>query len=170
MPCFCQFFNKAKQYRAVSSAPKSDGASNTDQTDPIRGGSAVSASELVQLKAEVWTLRNALSDATAVNNNMQDAITQAVAEKYELLDELQRAKSEIATLETERRKERNLYCQEKDKFLQEIASYRVKINELSFLVDKISQQNIDLKQSLFEANDTVCKIGHKYMKLKSSGY
>nr|XP_029725150.1 uncharacterized protein LOC109425616 [Aedes albopictus] len=170
MPCFCQFFNKSKQYRAISSTTAADGGgSSSNQTDPIRGGH-VSASELVQLKAEVWTLRNALSEATAVNNNLQDAITQTVTEKYELLDELQRSKNDFASLEAERREERNLYSQDKDKFLQEIASYRVKINKLSFLVDKISQQNIELKQSLFEANDTVCKIGQKYMKLKSLNY
>ncbi|XP_065090510.1 uncharacterized protein LOC135711566 [Ochlerotatus camptorhynchus] len=165
MPCFCQFFNKTKQYRPIE---KSAGSSS-HQTETIREGN-VSASELVQLKAEVWSLRNALSDATAVNSNMQDAITQAVAEKYELLNELQRAKNDIAALESDRQKERNLYCQEKDTFLQEIASYRAKINELSFLVDKISNQNIELKKSLLEANDTICKIGQKYMKLKSMGY
>ncbi|XP_062550338.1 uncharacterized protein LOC134215103 [Armigeres subalbatus] len=164
MPCFCQFFNKSKQHRTVTGADGAPSISNHSNFD--REGK-VSASEVVQLKAEIWTLRNALSDSTDMNNNMQDAITQAVAEKYALLDELQRAKNDVALLETERREERNLYCQEKDKFLQEIASYRVKINELSFLVDEISQQNIDLKQSLYEANDTVYRIGRKYIKIKS---
>ncbi|XP_055535037.1 uncharacterized protein LOC129724306 [Wyeomyia smithii] len=121
---------------------------------------------MVQLKAEVWSLRNSLSDSLAINNNMQDAVTQTVAEKYALLEELNGAKSEVLLLESQCRKERDLYCQEKDQFLQEIASYRMKINELSYLVDKLSEQNIELKKSLFDANDLIHKVGKKYMRLR----
>ncbi|XP_058829500.1 uncharacterized protein LOC131688904 [Topomyia yanbarensis] len=163
MPCFCKLFPKNTPYRALDNVNQSSANSTTD---PVTS-QQVSASELVQLKAEVWSLRNSLSDAISVNNNMQDAITQTVAEKYSLLDELCMAKNEMALLESQQRTERDVYCQEKDKFLQEIASYRIKINELSHLVDKISEQNIELKKSLLEANDTVYKIGRNYMKLKT---
>ncbi|XP_058466495.1 uncharacterized protein LOC131439469 [Malaya genurostris] len=160
MPCFCKFLPKSKHYCTL------DNASVNLTTEPVATTQQVSASEVVQLKAEVWCLRNSLSDSYSINSNMQDTITQTVAEKYALLEELCMAKNETALLETQHRTERDLYRQEKDRFLQEIASHRMKINELSQLVEKISEQNIQLKKSLLEANDTIYKIGRKYMKLK----
>ncbi|XP_053683069.1 uncharacterized protein LOC128733483 [Sabethes cyaneus] len=165
MPCFCQFFNKNKQYRALTDKTIQSIA-NSESSSIVPAAGQISASEMVQLKAEVWSLRNSLSDSLAINSNMQDAVTQTVAEKYALLEELNGAKSEIALLEAHSRKERDLYCQKKDQFLQEIASYRMKINELSYLVEKLSEQNIELKKSLLDANDTIYKVSKKYVHLK----
>ncbi|KAL1396377.1 hypothetical protein pipiens_010551 [Culex pipiens pipiens] len=178
MPCFCQIFNKSKQYRPVKSKTGSpqtnanvgDGtADNPTGHVPQENNSSgpVSASAVVQLKAKVWSLQNSLSDSTVINNNMQEAITETVAEKYRLLDELNQAKTEAALAEAQQDEERNRHARERDKFLREIDSYRSKINELSCLVEKIAEQNIELKQQLLEANDTVCRVARKYMKLKS---
>ncbi|XP_055603038.1 uncharacterized protein LOC129751517 [Uranotaenia lowii] len=160
MPCFCQFFNKNKQYKPLGT---------TDPSEQENSSPIVFASEMVQLKAEIWTLRNSLADTKAISQNLQDSILQTVMEKYEILDELSRAREEIAMLEAQQQEERNVNCSQKKQFLQEISSYRTKISELSFLVDKLSEDNIQLKKELLEANDTVYKIGQK-IKNKASSY
>ncbi|XP_055623422.1 uncharacterized protein LOC129766845 [Toxorhynchites rutilus septentrionalis] len=160
MPCICQLFNKNKR--------KSDNNSGSYGSTSIESDGQVSASQVVQLRAEVWSLRKSASDSDAIRSSMQEALTKAAAEKYDLLEELNRTKSEIMVRESLHREERNVYCRDKDKFLQEIAGYRTKIKEMSFLVDKISNQNIEFKKSLLEANDVISKLERKCMRMKYS--
>jgi hypothetical protein len=93
-------------------------------------------------------------------------VKQLAVEKYELLEEINKIHSQKTALEQQFNGERDLYVDEKKKLLEEIAQLRQALGEQKTLFERVVVQNVDLKMSLIEANDTIVRISSMYLANK----
>ncbi|KAG5679068.1 hypothetical protein PVAND_008665 [Polypedilum vanderplanki] len=135
---------------------------STRQKKSSNSKHVVSASELSYLKAEVWALQNKLKDEKASTKSLSESFRKLANEKYELMEELTR---------------KNLMIEELHKKLdEEIEINEILANEVDQLnkdmevaqqfLEKAIAQNIKLKRTSIEANETIHQMGLMYLKLK----
>ncbi|KAJ6638601.1 hypothetical protein Bhyg_11338 [Pseudolycoriella hygida] len=138
-----------------------DSPDNTDQ---------ILYREIFSLKADNCSLKLSLADSLQCSNNLQVSITvltNTIQEKYELIEEINNLHKLNKKLQNELSCEREAFRVEKRNFLNEMYELKEELETKRNSMAVLNTQSVELKKSLYKAQETIHRMGNMFLKLKS---